>query len=76
MLMKTVRAGVIEDMNCMTFTVPSVRSSLAASKRSPSRSARTKDLTRRAPEMFSCRTVLRRSSFCCTSAEEAAPSSR
>ncbi len=38
-----------------------VSSSLAAAKRSPSKSSRTKALTSRAPEMFSWRIVLRRS---------------
>lgn len=66
MFTKTVNAGDMVGMNRITLTEWSVKSSLAASKRSPSKSARTKALTRRAPAMFSCRTVLSLSSFCCT----------
>ena len=61
-----VRTGDMLDMICITRTERSVKASLAASKRSPSKSARTKDLTSRTPAIFSCRTVLSPSSFCCT----------
>ena len=61
-----VRTGDMLDMIRITRTERSVKASLASSKRSLSKSARTKDLTSRTPAMFSCRTVLRPSSFCCT----------
>ncbi len=61
-----VRPGDMLDMICSTRTERPVYASLAASKRSPSKSARTKDLTSLAPAMFSWRTVLSLSSRCWT----------
>ena len=66
-LMHIVSAGVIIDMSCMTAMERRVMSSFAASKRSPSWSARTSAFTRRAPATFSWRTVLTTSSCCWTS---------